>query len=182
MSNSLREQLLKAGLVDEKKLKAENKNRHRNRKSGKKSGGEANDESRLRAQETRRAKAERDRKINEERQQKLEKKAIRAQVRELIEGNRLDRDGAEISYHFVHRGRIKKLYVTGAMQKQLVAGRLAVVRLDGRFDVVPLQIAERIRDRDPTYVMSISDPDAPKSEPAENDPYAGYEVPDDLIW
>ncbi|KAA3630165.1 MAG: DUF2058 domain-containing protein [Proteobacteria bacterium] len=183
MSNSLREQLLKAGLVDEKKLKAEKRSQHNHRKQKGKSGTASSDSSRRRAEEARRAKAERDRRINRERQLKLEKKAARAQVRELIEGNRFDRQGAEIAYHFVHRGKVKKLYVTAELHRQLVEGRLAVVRLDGRHEVVTRAIAEKIRERDDTCIMSINDPGAAaKHKETEDDSYAGFEVPDDLMW
>jgi uncharacterized protein len=182
MSSSLRDQLLKAGLVDEKKLKAEKKSRHKTRKTEGRSQVPVPAESRVQADRIRREKAERDRKINLEKQQKRDRKAIHAQIREIVGNHRLDRTGAEIAYHFVHRGKVKKIYVDEEMRKQLVDGRLAVVRLDGRHELVPIAVAERIRERDETYVLAISDPDTEPAANAQDDPYADYAVPDDLVW
>lgn len=182
MSSSLRDQLLKTGLVDEKKLKAEKKSRHQHRKNEKKSAASAPSESRVQAEKARREKAERDRRANLEKQQKRDRKAIHAQIREIVVNNRLDRTGAEIAYHFVHRGKVKKIYVDEEMRRQLVEGRLAVVRLDGRHELVTIPIARKIRERDDTYVLSISEPDAETTAGEDDDAYARYVVPDDLMW
>lgn len=182
MSSSLRDQLLKAGLVDENRLKTEKKARHRRRKEGKQNADEAAEEERVRAERRRLEKVERDRRINLEHERRRERKAAHAQIRELIEANRLDRSGAEIAYHFVHRGKVKKLHVTPEQQRDLVAGRVAVVRLDGRHDLVRREVAAKIRERDDSFVMAINDPEAAETSPPADDPYAGYEVPDDLVW
>lgn len=182
MSSSLRDQLLKAGLVDENRLKSEKKARHQRRKEGKQNADRAAEEERVRAERRRREKAQRDRKINLEHERRRERKAAHAQIRELIEANRLDRNGAEIAYHFVHRGKVKKLYVTPQMQRDLVAGSMAVVRLDGRHELVRREVAEKILERDDSFVMVINEPAVGESAPPADDPYAGYEVPDDLVW
>jgi tetraacyldisaccharide-1-P 4'-kinase len=45
------------------------------------------------------------------------------------------------------------------------------------------EVAERIAERDPTVVLVLNRPDAaPAKTPAEDDPYADYPVPDDLMW
>lgn len=59
----------------------------------------------MRARQAREEKAERDRQLNLERQQAAEKKAIQAQIRQLVETNRLDRSRGETSYQFVHDKR-----------------------------------------------------------------------------
>ena len=125
------------------------------------------------------SKAERDRALNRQRKAEADRKAVTAQIRQLIEQNRLRRDDGEIGYHFVDGGKVHKLFVTAAIQEKLGKGRLAIVRLDDRYEVVPLEVAEKIRVRDVTSVVAlqVSEPQA-----AEDDPYKDFQVPDDLIW
>ena len=45
---------------------------------------------------------------------------------------------------------------------------------------MPAAALEKIRERAPAFAVETPQ-DAP-SKPDENDPYADYQVPDDLIW
>jgi hypothetical protein len=60
-----------------------------------------------------------------------------------------------------------------------VDGRLAVVRQDAFYELVPADIAERVRTRDPSLVLVWNQP---SQTPDEDDPYADFQVPDDLMW
>ncbi|MDJ0777699.1 MAG: DUF2058 domain-containing protein [Gammaproteobacteria bacterium] len=183
--SSLQEQLLKAGLVDEKKLaKAEqDKNRRANaarKKHGKK--GAQPDPARQQAQNK---KAQRDRELNQKRQQEARRKERAAQAKQMIDDNRQDRSKGEIPFGFTYGKKVKKIYVTEAQRDQLVAGQLGIVTLvinhEGRrFELVPKAVAEKIRERDEEFFVDLGEP--AKSEPDANDPYADYQVPDDLIW
>jgi len=55
-----------------------------------------------------------------------------------------------------------------------------IVRCEGKHDVVPRDIGERIRGYDTRAVISLQD--SAGSAPAEDDPYKDYVVPDDLKW
>ena len=62
---------------------------------------------------------------------------------------------------------------------RLVDGRLAVVRQDAFYELVPADVAGRVRARDPGLVLVWNQPaQAPEGE----DPYAEFQVPDDLMW
>jgi hypothetical protein len=102
-----------------------------------------------------------------------------AEVRQLIDAHRVPRDDAEIGYHFQDGDTIRKMYVTPAIQQGLAEGRLDIVRMGGRYDVVPPEIAEKIRARDAAFVVQRTIADA---QPDADDPYADYPVPDDLMW
>src|SRR5690554_7394570 len=104
---SLQDQLLKAGLADQKKAKAIRNEKHKQRKQQPKGAMQVN-ETEIRARKAREEKAERDRQLNLKRQQEAEKKAIQAQIRQLVETNRLDRSRGETSYQFVHDNKIKR--------------------------------------------------------------------------
>ena len=183
--SSLQEQLLKAGLVDEKKLaKAEQEKQKRasavRRKHGKKAAKPAPAE-----RPAQNRKAQRDRELNQKRQQEARRKERAAQARQMIDDNRQDRSKGEIPYGFTYGKKIKKIYVTEAQRDQLVAGQLGIVTLvinhEGRrFELVPKTIAEKIRERDEEFFVDLGEP--AKTETDENDPYADYQVPDDLIW
>lgn len=176
---SLQDQLLKAGLADQKKAKAVKNEKRKKRKQQPKGAMEVN-ETELRARQAREEKAEKDRQLNLEKQKEADKKAIRAQIRQLIDTNRIDRTGGETAYQFVHDKKIKKMYVTNTMADQLARGRLAVVLLNDSYEVVAEGVARKIMERDETAVIALHERQA--DDQGDDDPYAGYEIPDDLMW
>jgi len=176
---SLQEQLLKAGLADEKKARTIRSEKRKQRKQQPKGAVQVN-EAEERARQARQEKTERDRQLNLERQKEAEKKAIQAQIRQLIETNRLDRRRGETSYQFVDGKKIKKILVDDQMVDQLSRGRLAIVVLGDSYEVVPDKVARKILERDGASVVSMHD--RKQDDAGEDDPYAGYEIPDDLMW
>lgn len=178
MSNSLQNQLLKMGLVDEKKVKQVKKEKHKQaRQQGKKAA--VVDEAKRLAQQVAAQKAERDRELNRQRKEEAERRALAAQIRQLIEVNRLPKDEGEIAYNFTDDNKVKRLYVTEQVQRQLGFGRLAIVMLDGQYELVPTAVAEKIRQRDESCVILCNEPEQHNDE---DDPYADYQIPDDLMW
>lgn len=179
MGNSLRDQLLKAGLVDTQKAKQAKHDKHKQAKQQARSGA-APDAGKQQTAQALAEKAERDRELNRQRAEKAERKALEAQIRQLIEANRLPKNDGDIAYHFTDGAKVRHLYVTAATQQQLVNGQLAVVKLHGRYDIVPAAIADKIRERDAARVVTGDALQAQR--PDEDDPYAEYQVPDDLMW
>ncbi|MBF0256490.1 MAG: DUF2058 domain-containing protein [Gammaproteobacteria bacterium] len=180
MANSLQEQFLKAGLVDDKRIKQAKKEQYQAQKQGKQ---KQPDEHRLAAQKAKAEQLERDRELNRKQQEQAQQKALTAQVKQLIEQARLPREGAELAYNFVDQGRVKRIYVTEQQQGQLSRGRLAIVKLAGRYELIPLEAAERVRQWRPDNLIWLLDPEAEAAEQTDAaDPYAAFKVPDDLIW
>ena len=180
MAGSLQDQLLKAGLADAKKAKQVNKAKRKQEKVQRKSKVEVVDETKQQVQQARREKAERDRQLNDERKALADKKAIAAQVKQLIEVNRISRAGAEINYNFTDNNKIKKILVDSVMLEQLSRGRLAIVSLHDKYEVVPVAVAEKIGQRMPERVIMCNE--GKVEEVDEDDPYADYKIPDDLMW
>ncbi|PHQ23696.1 nucleoprotein/polynucleotide-associated enzyme [Marinobacter guineae] len=176
---SLQDQLLKAGLADEKKAKTIRSEKRKQRKQQPKGAVQVN-EAEIRARQAREEKAERDRQLNLERQQAAERKAIQAQIRQLVESNRLDRSRGETSYQFVHDKKIKKIFVDDKMVDQLSRGRLAIVHINDNYEILAEGVARKIMERDENAVVVLHDRN--KDDVGEDDPYAGYEIPDDLMW
>ena len=182
--SSLQEQLLKAGLVDEKKLARAEQEKNRRASSARKQRGKKGAQPNPARPQAQNKKAQRDRELNQKRQQEARRKEREAQAKQLIDNNKQDRSQGELPYSFVYRSKVKKIYVTEAQRDRLVAGQLAIVTLvtnEGRrFELVPGAVAEKIRERDETLVVDLGEPG--KAAPGEDDPYADYQVPDDLIW
>ncbi len=177
MVKSLQDQLLNAGLVDEKKLKETQKQKRKQKKQ--KKGHVAVDEVKLRAQEAVKEKAERARQLNREKNAAAEKKAITAQIKQLINMNRIQCASGEISYQFTDGKLIKKIFVNEKLQAQLISGVIAIAKHGEGYAMVPKQVAEKIAQRDESFVIVINES---SDDIDEDDPYADYKVPDDLMW
>ena len=176
MSMSLRDQLLAAGLVSKKQVQQSDQQKRQQSKS------EPNraDEQKRAAQKAAAEKAARDAALNKTQQDKAERKARTAQVKQLVEQNRLPKPEGDDYYNFIDGKKIKRVPVDAALRAQLVGGELFVVRCEGRYDLVPSAIAERIAERDAHAVMARS---AAGEKPADqDDPYKDFVVPDDLKW
>lgn len=180
MSLSLRDQLLQAGLLDPKKAKQAGKEQHQQRREQTKRPPEAIDPKVLAQRQAAEAKAARDLELNRQLQEKAEQKARRAQIKQLVEQNRVARPAdAEELYNFVDGKKIRRLAVDRPLRDKLVGGQLAIVRCEGRYELVPAETALRVRERDPHALVSLND--TPQAAD-ENDPYKDHIVPDDLMW
>ncbi len=179
--SSLQDQLLKAGLVDKKTAKQADKDKRKAKKVQHKSKDTAIDENKLAAAKTRAEKTERDRALNEEQKAKAERKAINAQIKQLIEVNRQNKGegGDLIAHNFTDGKQIKKMLVSANIQEDILKGRLAIVKLGDKFELVPAIVADKISQRNSDYVLSQA---TKVDEVDENDPYADYQIPDDLMW
>lgn len=181
MSHSLKDQLLKAGLADAKKLKAVKKQQHQQRVQAGKNQKVVN-EATLLAEQRRQEQLARDQELNRLKQAELQKKAIAAQVKQLIDTNQIKAQG-ELAFNFTDGSLIKRLYVNEKLHAELTRGVLAIVRLDESYCLVPAVIAEKIRERQPESVVLLNQRQGDdQSDIAEDDPYAAYQIPDDLIW
>lgn len=176
---SLQEQFLKAGLVDKNKVKQTNQEKNKQKKIERRTGTESVDEARLAALELQRKQAERARALNAERDAAAAQKAILAQIAQLVQVNRQSRGHGDIAYHYTFGNKVERIFVSPAVQGHLVAGRLVIVVLNGVAELVPRVIASKIAERDASLVVQVK-----KSAPApdEDDPYAAYQIPDDLMW
>lgn len=186
MADSLRDQLLKSGLVQ--KLKAEakpadrpqrplNKQRTEARKSRLADSGSARsqDEIDLARAYGLRDRAEREQRELEKKQaeQRTKEKAERKQkLAALLADKTLNKPDAEIARHFQHGDKIRRVYCTTEQLAEVNAGQLAVVQHRGRYLLVTQEVGEQVRAISAEALILLCDPDAP----AEDD------IPADLIW
>lgn len=176
MINSLQAQLLKAGLVDDKKLKQA----QRAKKKAVKNAPEKVHDTAAAVEKARAEKAERDRQLNLQRQEEAARKEREAQAKQIIDQARIDRTGGETAYQFVMKNKIKKIHVTDEQFNLLSRGKLGIVRLSGQYQLIPLDAAEKVMERAPHWPVVIARTEA--AQPEEDDPYADFKIPDDLMW
>lgn len=180
MSKSLQDQLLKAGLVGKDKAQKVKKQQQKQKKQQKKSKEETVDETKLQIQQAKLEQQEKDRKLNEARMQEAEKKAIAAQIKQLIEMNAISTVGGEVEHRFSFDSKIKKIYVTEKVRDELLKSRVAIVKNGERFQVVPKPVADKIAERDASVVIGLSEGESKPD--TDDDYYAQFEIPDDLMW
>ena len=174
---SLKDQLLKAGLAPKKKAQKPKKKKAPTPPKNKRAKvGEAT----LRAQRAMLAKAKKDKKLNEQRVKDAEKKAKIAEIKQLIDKNKLERKDGETAYHFTFAKKVKKIYVTDEQQTLLSKGKIGIVTLgNDQYFLVPQEVANKILEREQNFVMHSKEQD---QKADQSDEYADYQIPDDLNW
>lgn len=175
---TLQEQMLKAGLVTSKKMA-------KVQRTAKKSRVQAR-EAREAVEENKKAQQERDKQLSEQQKQAVLSKEFKAQVKQLIEMNRIPLSKGNITFNFTDNNVIKKLEVDKTTQAQLINGRLAIARLavddkpEGEYAIIPASVAEKIAQRDAGSIVLHSA--LSQEEQDQDDPYADFKIPDDLMW
>jgi len=177
---SLRDQLLNAGLIDKKKAQAAQKEQREKMWQQKKGQKSDLDEAKLLAEKALKEKAERSKALNRQQRELAEQQAIQAQIKQLIEMNRINRAQGEITYQFADAQKVKTIRVTPKLQDQLAYGTIGLVRLGTGYELLPKQIIEKIAQRDTACIVVLNINTAPQTD--EDDPYANYQIPDDLMW
>jgi uncharacterized protein len=184
---TLQEQLLKSGLVSTGQARAVKSEKHKQTKQQQHNKATIVDDIKVQAQQVRLEQAEHDRELNQRRKQEEDRKHLAAQIKQLIEQNRLPKSKAsasqlddDIAYHFTDGSKVKTLYVSQAVRDQIVQGQLAIVRLGKHYELVGTEVAEKIKLRDESCIIALNTPSA--SDSHQQDPYADYPVPDDLMW
>jgi len=188
MSDSLRDQLLKAGFKPAPK--AEAKPRPGKPQSGKpqpqKKHGKPHGEGKPPAPREKgdidlakayaiRGQQERDAKAREQReaeQRAKEKRERRNKLATLLNGAGQNAADADIPRHFPHHNKIRRIYVTGDQLPRLNGGELAVAQLAGRYLLVTREVALAAQAIDPESLVLLCDPHAAADD----------DVPADLVW
>ncbi|MEB0031355.1 DUF2058 domain-containing protein [Undibacterium sp. RTI2.1] len=176
---SLQDQFLKAGLVDKNKAKLVHQEKSKQKKVERRTGNESVDEARLAALEVQRKNAERARELNAQRDAAASQKAILAQIVQLVQKNRQSKGAGDIAYYYTHGTKIDKIYVSAEVQTHLIAGRLVIVCLEGKTELLPRIIADKIAERDALLVVRVK---KTTTEIYADDPYAAFQIPDDFTW
>jgi uncharacterized protein YaiL (DUF2058 family) len=184
MALSLQEQLLKAGLADKAKAKKARQEKHKKAKANKGKKAPELDEAKRAALEAAQAKKQKDLALAEAQKQSRLEKEIKAQAIDLVKSNIQPRGNGDIVLNFTDDNKVKRMYVNAETHKQVTQGRLVVVSIvTDEYELVPAPVAEKIAQRLPDIIIyQAAEDKQEKAASEEDDWYADYEIPDDLVW
>ena len=179
MNNPFQEQLLKAGVVTKKQVQKAKQDKHRTKQQRSKKDVVV-DENKIKAQRAAEEKAVRDRELNKKKEEQARQKANSIEINQLIQNNCLERDdNCDIVYHFEHNKKVKHIYVNAEMKQKIIKGKLGIARIEGRYELVPLDTAEKIRQRNEKRIIIFDKEDENIDEDYSS---SEYQIPDDLTW
>ena len=176
MTMSLRDQLLQAGLATERQSKdAERQLRQqqRERQQQPKAKRALPSTGQLAVQQAQLTKAARDLELSRQNIQQADEKARQAQIAQLIEQHRLPRAQTDERYNFVDGTKVRHVPADQSVRERLNRRQIAIVRHHAVYELVPAEIAARIRKRDKHAVIECSVADGAATTDG---------VPEDLIW
>jgi uncharacterized protein YaiL (DUF2058 family) len=163
---SLRDELLKAGLVSADKAKKQASDTRKQSYQRKKNKALAEEEAARQAEARRQIEAEaalkreRDRQLNLEREAEKQRRERVARANQLIDSHRLNEPDAEIQYNFLDSDGhwIRVIRVTPAQRKGLAMGRLGIVRGDHHefdFALASRETAVKLGEFAPERVLTL---------------------------
>lgn len=191
MSDSLKDQLLKAGFKEPKtatKAKNTGKNPVRKGGPGKKSshpGRKTSDQNKAPSSHTIKSratnKAAKDQaNAGQDAAALAEKKRVKAAIKELIEASALKDFKGETAYSFVLGKKVRQLFVNADAHKKLSDGEWVITRLNGNTQLIPLDQVGPILALNPDWAIVQNQAEGDQS--ADDDDYKDFQIPDDLTW
>lgn len=200
MADSLRDQLLKSGLVQKLKSEAKPETRPANGKPSARTEGRSStrpnagrpspgggapasptkapkaagepDLAQAYALRARSEREERERAQREAEQKAREKRERKEKLARLLDGKTLNLAEAEHARHFEHGGKIRRIYCSAEQLAALNAGELAVVQQNGRYLLVSAEVGAAVKAIVGEALVLLVDPHAPVDD----------DIPADLIW
>ncbi|MCK5814045.1 MAG: DUF2058 domain-containing protein [Cocleimonas sp.] len=184
MVNSLQDQLLGAGLSNKQKARKINSAKKKAVNQSRKENTELKNEAADLAEKARQEQLLKSQQSNTEHNEQANQKAIAAQIRQIIEMNSIEKtkDHQGQTYNFTDANKIKTLYVSTQNHDLISRGRLAIARLEQSYHLIPMEAANKINERDSRFIVLLNDPMKVDSDQNADDPYADYQIPDDLMW
>lgn len=186
MNKSLIDQLKKSGLVNEQQAKiANNEKRKKSKNKSNKSKVSDVDGTQSLALDAQAEKIAKDKELNRKKVLAQKEKETVAQIKQLIDTHKVDHNSGEIRYNFSDDGKVRRIFINEAHRNQLSNGKLGIVKHEGLYFLVPFNVAEKISQRDESALMFLNTSTIHKksdTDGTDDDYYADYQVPDDLIW
>jgi len=182
---SLQDQLLGAGLINKQKAKKIQSAKKKAVNISRKTNVELKNKAADLAKKAEEEKRLRSQALNAKNKQEAEQKAIVAQIRQIIELNSIEKSNGkeEQAYNFTDDSKIKTLYVSPKNHDWISLGRIAIAKLDQNYHLIPKDAANKINERDDSFIVLLNDSTNTSADEVEaDDPYADFQIPDDLMW
>lgn len=124
----------------------------------------------LRSEQQTRERRQREQAAAEEARLRRERKA---RMQALLADSALNKTGAEHPRYFEYAGKIRRIYVDTEQLRALNLGELGIVQHGGRYLLVSGAVARQVQALDARHLALLVDPAAPAVDDG---------VPDDLTW
>lgn len=176
VKNALQAQLLKAGLVDNKKAKKLSKQAVHEQRTGESKNAEV----KAKIAQAQQEKLAKDQAIEQQKKAALQEKELKAAIMQMIHQYKIRDTDGEVVYQFLD-GKIKKVYINQQIYNALVAGSLVIAKENDSYAFLPKALAERINLKMEGFII-VNNAEKNEATTDEEDPYAAYVIPDDLMW
>lgn len=181
---SLQDQLLKAGLTTKQKTRQANADKRKKNKQQR--SGVQHDVSMQEQvkQDLVKAKVEKqvkDNALNEQKKQQLADKEQVLRIQQILTHHQIKNVQGDNEYNYTFGSKIKKLSLDSITHRALVNGRLSLCGLDEVTYIVTRETAEKLAELD-KHVVLVQNDKVFDEQIDEDDPYAEYQIPDDLMW
>ena len=177
VKNALQAQLLKAGLLDNKKAKKLSKQAQHEQRTGQSNEAEL----KAKIEQDQKQKALKDQSLDLEKKRILDEKALKASIIQMIGQHKITDINGDVTYQFIDEAKIKKIYINQQIYNALVSGSLVIAKDLDRYAVLPKALAERINEKMQGFII-VDNSEKNEQVTDEEDPYAAYVIPDDLMW
>ncbi len=177
---SLQEQLLKAGLANKQNAKNIRSEKRKKNKAIRKNQTQADTTLQDQINSKKIQQAEIDTAKNLTIKLESDKKSEQGKVKQMIMQLHVKDFAGELEYNYVLDNKVKKLYLNEVNHNALVKGRICICAFGDAVYLVPTKAAEIIASVDASYLLLMND-----NQPVavdEEDPYADFQIPDDLMW
>ncbi|NQY63029.1 MAG: DUF2058 domain-containing protein [Alteromonadaceae bacterium] len=181
---SLQEQLLKAGLTTKQKTRQANsdkRKKNKQKRSGVNHGASLQEQVQQDLAKKQAEKSVKDNVLNDQKKQLLADKEQQLRIKQILDHHQLKNVNGETEYNYTFDSKIKKLHVDKVTHKALVNGRLALCGLQEITYIVTAETAAKLAELDAKVVL-VQNEKVEIDQVDEDDPYADYQIPDDLMW
>ena len=181
---SLQDQLLKAGLTTKQKTRqanADKRKKNKQQRSGVEHGASLQEQVKEDLVVSKATKLAKDIALNDEKKSELANKEQQLRIKQILEHHQLKGVKGDSEYNYTFDNKVKKLALNTMTHKALVNGRLALCGLNETTYLVTSETAEKVSSLDSRLILVQND----KIETLavdDEDPYADYQIPDDLMW
>ena len=181
--SSLQDQLLKAGLTTKHKARQANtdkRKKNKQKRSGQKVEVSLQEQVQQDLKKTQQEKQSKDAALNAERKQALAEKEAGLRIKQILEHHQIAECQGEKEYKYSFDNKIKTAYLDEKTYNAIVNGRLALCGWLDQTYVVTAETAAKIATLNDTVILVQND--KVEQETDEEDPYAEFQIPDDLMW
>lgn len=99
----------------------------------------------------------------------------------MIKHHKISNTDGDSVYQFIDESKIKKVYISQQVYNALVSGSLVIAKDQTQYAYLPKALAEKIDQKMKGFIL-LNNAESNEQTTDEEDPYAAYVIPDDLMW